>query len=368
MDSTDPLLAAVAGALLPEARPRLPDEPLDDETWRRLLTATRAKRLTGLLATAIAAGAWPATPAQVDQAYAAHTDAMATAVALEQLLLDVVDRLEVAGVPVRVLKGAAHAHLDYPDPAWRSFGDVDLLVRSADVDRTRDLLVASGGRRRYREPRPGFDRRFGKGMCIVDASGFEVDVHRTLCLGPFGLTIDLDELFAGSEPFPLGGRTVYALDAPRRFVHACVHAAVGRAVPEPAALRDVAQTMPDTSAGRAVALDLADRWRLTAVTARAVGAARATLAWSAPGDLIAPLDAHRPSSVERSWLAAYTGAGRSSAAQTLGGLRAVPGARDKLAYAYAVVWPSGAGRNALGARWRRGVEVVRARVTGRGQA
>ena len=62
-------------------------------------------------------------------------------------LLDVQDEalaaLKGAGIPAAVLKGAA-AGLYYPDPALRSYGDVDLMVAPADLGRARAGLLAAG--------------------------------------------------------------------------------------------------------------------------------------------------------------------------------------------------------------------------------
>ncbi len=57
--------------------------------------------------------------------------------------------------------------------------------------RARGARQDAGGRRRFSEVRPGFDRRWGKGACVVAADGTELDVHRTFVAGPFGLTVDL---------------------------------------------------------------------------------------------------------------------------------------------------------------------------------
>ena len=125
-----------------------------------------------------------------------------------------------AGIGYRVLKGPAVAHLDYADPAQRAFGDVDVLVESTAYDDALGVLAASGARRRYTEVRPGFDRRWGKGACLVAADGTQIDVHRTFVAGPFGLTIDLDELFAA----PSGGdrRRGHPGARPREPVPPCV--------------------------------------------------------------------------------------------------------------------------------------------------
>ena len=54
---------------------------------------------------------------------------MQSCVQLERVLLETVAELDALGAEFRVLKGTAVAHLDYPDPSWRGFGDIDLLVR-----------------------------------------------------------------------------------------------------------------------------------------------------------------------------------------------------------------------------------------------
>ena len=53
---------------------------------------------------------------------------------LEQEVLTVIDLLTASAVDVRILKGSAVAHLDYPDPALRSFIDLDILVRSEQIE------------------------------------------------------------------------------------------------------------------------------------------------------------------------------------------------------------------------------------------
>jgi hypothetical protein len=49
-----------------------------------------------------------------------------------------------AGLDPIVLKGPALAHLIYPEPALRTFGDLDLLVRERDVAPTHRALLAQG--------------------------------------------------------------------------------------------------------------------------------------------------------------------------------------------------------------------------------
>ena len=62
----------------------------------------------------------------------------------------VLQQLGDVGVKPIVLKGAALAHTVYPEPAFRTMGDVDLLVAEDEIDRARQALdgldsVAAGG-------------------------------------------------------------------------------------------------------------------------------------------------------------------------------------------------------------------------------
>lgn len=331
----DAIVAAVAAYGLPGAGP-LPGAVLTDEIWRAVLDLATRDRLTPLLAAAVAEGALPSTAHQHAQATAAHEQAMQLCVRLERALLQTATTLAGARVRFRVLKGPAVAHLDYPDPAQRAFGDVDVLVESRSYDDALRALRAGGAQRRFTEVRPGFDRRWGKGACLVAMDGTQIDVHRTFVAGPFGLTIDLDELFAGSEPVAIGGVDVPALDRASRFVHACFHAALGDRVARLVALRDVAQLVLTTDLDRDLAMARAGRWRADAVVARAV-----RLAWGRleldPHPWSEWAAQHRADRFQTRAMRAYTSESRTYATQVAAGLSAVRTVPEKVAYMRALL-------------------------------
>lgn len=234
-------LRAVAAYGLAGSMLELPPSELVDRDFLRLHARIREQRLTGLFWSAITDGVFPVTESQRDRAEESHLRVLAGILRLEQLLVDTVGTLKQAGVPVRALKGAAVAHLDYPDPAQRTFGDIDLFVPSTAFDDAVAVLKAAGCIRRYPEPRPGFDRRFGKGTCLCTPAGLEIDLHRTFSMGPFGERLALDELWERSESFTLAGTTVETLPVEARFLHAAYHAELGDLCPRLAPLRDLAQ-------------------------------------------------------------------------------------------------------------------------------
>ena len=205
--------------------------------------------------------------------------------------------LRGSGLDHRVLKGAAVADLDYPDPALRSFVDVDLLVRAEEWDDAIHVLREAGWERQFAEPRPGFERRFVKGMVLTrpDDGGTELDLHRTLALGPFGLTVRLEDLWADCEVLRLGGVEVRALAAEERFLHACFHAVLGDLPPRLVPLRDIAQMSLRGNLDLDRVIHHARSWRAEAVLLRAVELTWETLGLDPAAETASPRQVTEPS-------------------------------------------------------------------------
>lgn len=345
------LCAAIAAEGLGTCDGEYPEMALVAREWAGLLAEANAKRLTGLLWAAVQRGAFPVTEEQEQDLQASQLEAMVAAVELEALLLDVLDLFDAAGIDSRVIKGSASAHLLYPDPALRPFGDVDILVPAAAMtDACRTL--AEAGRRRFPEPLPSYDREFGKGVSMVMPGSLEVDLHRTLSPGPYGLLVHLDDLFVGVRTFPLGGREVPALGPDLQLLSACYHAVLGSAGPPLTGLRDVVQILTTTEVG-GTTLELARRWKGEAVLAKGILEAWAALCPTEEPELVAWARAHRPGARDRRWLRAASGPTRSSPRMALQGLEAIPGLAPRLRYMHAVIAPRDPA-NPRRRRWRRG--------------
>jgi len=339
-DSYPPALLAVAGHGLTGATRPFPESPPDDEAWATLLAAARTHRVLGQLRASVDAGRLPATATQVQQARAAHRMVLLRVLSLEQQLVAVHARLAGAGVESRVLKGSAYAHLDYPEPALRSFVDLDLLFRPDHFDRAVAVLTEAGFTRILAEPRPGFDRRFDKGT-TMRAAGVELDLHRTFVLGPWGLRVDLESLWDAGAEFTVGGRRLTALSAPNRFLHACYHAALGDWPLRLGSLRDVAQLSPPDDTAQTALIDRATRWGVQAVVAAAVADSARLLGVAPTGPLRSWALAHTPTRREEHWLALHTQENKTFAAQAIATLPELPGLRDKAAYLRALMLPDG---------------------------
>jgi hypothetical protein len=250
------------------------EEPLPAALWQALLPTVKKERLTGLLLAAIDDGALPVEDEQTSDARRLALREAQKVLRLEAALVQLADRLDDLGVPHRVLKGPVLAHVVYARPDLRPFRDIDVLVPGADIGRVVASLEGEGGTRRFRPCRPGFDQRFAKGINVRSPEGIDVDLHRTLALGPYGLALDPAELFTSSTPFAVGERRLLGLGTDELLLHAGYHAALGDWPPRLIPHRDVAELIlragghAHADADRTVAL--AARWKGRAPLSRAI--------------------------------------------------------------------------------------------------
>jgi hypothetical protein len=241
------------------------------------LFRARFDRLTGFLATAVLDGAITTQDESVTPVlWQQWHDELLISVRLEALAVRTAELLDEAGITWRLTKGAALAHIDYPDPAARTFGDLDLVIHPSDWSAAFGVLTA-GGYRREAATLPGdYDARYGKGATLTTPDGLEIDLHRRFAVGRFGVTARMEDVFDSADGFPLAGRTMPVLNPAGRLLHACFHAALGgfRGL---RAFRDVAQLLLVTGADWQTTFSLAQAWGAEAVVASAIQGAWARL-------------------------------------------------------------------------------------------
>jgi hypothetical protein len=242
---------------------------LDAAATDAVLTRARFDHLTGFLAAAVLAGVVDADDGLKSVLWQRWHDELLTCVRLEALAVRTAELLDAAHISWRLTKGAALAHLDYPDPSVRTFGDVDVIVHPSDWSAAFRLLSAGGYRREAPTLPGGYDTRYGKGATLSTAEGLEIDLHRRFAIGRFGVTARMEAVFTSSDAIRLAGRTMPVLDPAGRLLHACFHAALGgfRGL---RAFRDVAQLILVTGADWKTTFGVARSWRAEAVVASAI--------------------------------------------------------------------------------------------------
>jgi len=313
----------------------------DDEGWPALLASIVHHRLSGLAVAAAEHGALTLATTQRAELQDRHREAMLCALALERNLFDLASALEDAAIRFVVLKGPAVAHVAYPDPAWRPFGDIDLLVASDRFEAACRILAELGYRRSFVDPRPGFAARFGKGAAHVGPDGLEADLHRLLADGPFGYWVEHDAILDATTSFELAGRSFARLDDSAIVLHACMHAVLGGRSPTTLQLRDVAQLSRRDGVRWELLAGWGRRWRLRAVLVRALELVEERLGGHALTDQARELRGSlRPSRQEERAFRACT-EGRFRGGRELASFRALRGVRAKAAYAAALAFPGG---------------------------
>lgn len=333
------LLGTVASHGLLGSLHEWPKEPLAVHEFELALAEARRQRLVGLLTRAAVDGRLPLTPEQEVTVDEAWTEAMRWNLHLERATVRMVEELGAQGIETRNLKGVAAAHLDYPDPSWRQSSDIDLLVRPDQIDAAARHLADHGFTRPVAEPRPGFDRRFGKGATFVTGTGLELDLHRTFAMGPFGLTIRIEDLWADAQPFRVAGHQLTALVPELRLVHACFHTALGDRVPRLVPQRDIAQLVLSGRVDPVAVRDLARRWGCEVVLAAAIRRSWRSLAIADATALSEWARKYQPSPEEERALAAYHKDGAKYAELSWLALKTLP-LTERLSFGWSLVFPS----------------------------
>lgn len=322
------------------ARLLAPEQPeqsgLDAPPFAVLRSVAIGERVVPILADAVARDVLPADDTERASAAELWDELMNRCLRLEARLAWLSDELAALGIDLRVLKGPASAHLDHLRPELRQFGDLDVLVRAADMPRVFELLEQHGYVRRYPEPRRGFDQRFTKSVSF--RGDVEIDVHRTLAEGPVGHGIRVDDLWERASTFHVAGVELRALAPAPRFVHACLHAHLA---PPPARLStvsDIARGLVGSSTQLDEVIDLARRWHVGAAVERAVLATIAEIWWP---DAVDPgwSTSSTLSVVDAALLESHRQPGPSSASRAVLSLATLPGLGARVRYVTDLIAP-----------------------------
>jgi len=243
---------------------------LDAKAAHDVLARARFDHVTGFLASAVLAGVVIAQDDDVTSGLWRQWRAeLLLCVRLEALAVRTAGILDAAGINWRLTKGAALAHLDYPDPSMRTFGDVDLVVHPSDWPAAFRLLTGNGYRREAGTLPHGYDARYGKGATLKSDDGLEVDLHRRFAIGRFGVAARMESVFDSSSSIELAGRRIPVLEPASRLLHACFHAVLG-GFRRLRAFRDVAQLILVTGADWRRTFAIARSWKAEAVVASAI--------------------------------------------------------------------------------------------------
>jgi hypothetical protein len=145
------------------------------------------------------------------------------------VLGEILDALNAAGIRVVVLKGAALAHLLYPDPGMRPLGDLDLLVDADKAARAQSTLALLG----FTAPLTGAGtgprtrRHHHLPIATKPCDGHEVrvEIHTDALTEDTPGSLTTERVSAPLQPFAIGGHRGLAFGHSDMLFHLCRHAA-----------------------------------------------------------------------------------------------------------------------------------------------
>ncbi len=142
-----------------------------------------------------------------------------------RVLSDILAAYQEAGIDVLLLKGAALAHLVYPEPGLRPMRDMDLLVRVSEARRAQGLLADLG----FEAPLPPGPDLPGKHLeaatLRTDGLTISVEIHHNLFSDILPtVSMTMAELTGPPLPFEVGQQPAYTLGYEDMLWHLCRHA------------------------------------------------------------------------------------------------------------------------------------------------
>lgn len=293
--------------------------------WGDVERCATRHRCWPLVTAALGGAPWPYGPDTWEAANEAAARNLGHCLHLDRTALWAAERLRLAGIPHGLTKGVAFAQLLWPDPAWRSYSDVDLVVPRRHLADVVDVLVDAGCERHGADPASPGIGQYAKGVMYATPGGVELDLHMNLCDGPYAFTIHEQDLLERTALIQLGGVPVDALGRERLFLHACLHAVLPsdhrRLIPTV----DVSMGLINECVDPAGVTELARRWGIEAVAARAITSARAAFDLPRELPLVGWAERARTRLRDRRWLWGYRARGRPQAvAMTTAKLEAQP--------------------------------------------
>jgi hypothetical protein len=134
-----------------------------------------------------------------------------------QVLQDVLEKLESAGLSAMAVKGPTLAIRAYGNLSLRQFADLDVLIREDEVDAVREVLAGAG----FRHVKTGAHWRYLK---FEAPAGFAIDLQWGLAPDWYRFPLDLRGIWTRARRIPLAGVEVLQPAREDQVLLLCAHA------------------------------------------------------------------------------------------------------------------------------------------------
>jgi hypothetical protein len=192
----------------------------------RLLALAEDHGVTGQLAARLLGPREELVPPEILQALRERQRAQ-TFISLRMTaeLFRLLDRFASQAIGALVVKGPVLAVQAYGDPAMRSYGDLDLLVRHHDIRRATEIMLADGYRAQVPLSAIDAGKIPGQYLFTKPDSNLLIELHNDLTLRYFPRRLPMEEFFERQIRVPLDGREAPALSVEDELVLICIHGA-----------------------------------------------------------------------------------------------------------------------------------------------
>jgi hypothetical protein len=218
------------GALRACARP-LADKVLHSETfeaidWAALLALAEDHGVTQLLATAVQKLAIESVPSGIRATLAERRRAQHFfTLRMSAELFRLAERFKAQNIGTMVVKGPALAVQAYGDASMRNYGDLDLLVRHADIARATQLMMDAGYEPQIPLSAIAAGRIPGQYMFRQPEAKLLVELHNDRTMRYYPRPLPIEKLFGRLVDVELDGREIAAPAIEDHLILICIHGA-----------------------------------------------------------------------------------------------------------------------------------------------
>lgn len=194
--------------------------------WSQLLVLAEEHGVLGHLAKALSELDENLVPADIRQTLLeCHRAQVFSTLRMTAELFRLLNLFAANDISAIVVKGPVLAMQTYGDPAMRSYGDLDLLVRQRDIRRATESLQSRGYQPTVSLDAIDAGKIPGQYFFSKPEANLVVELHNDLTLRYFPRSLPLEKLFARRVLVRLDGHAAPALAVEDELVYICVHGA-----------------------------------------------------------------------------------------------------------------------------------------------
>jgi Uncharacterised nucleotidyltransferase len=194
--------------------------------WPALLALAEEHGVTQLLAAAAQKLPSESVPADVRQTLAERQRAqLFFTLRISAELFRLAERFTAQSIGVMVVKGPALAMQGYGDAAMRTYGDLDMLVRHADIARATQLMIDAGYQPQIPLTAIAQGKIPGQYMFRQPEAKLLVELHNDRTMRYYPRPLPIEDLFARSVQIQMDGREIPAPAIEDHLILICIHGA-----------------------------------------------------------------------------------------------------------------------------------------------